>query len=62
MKRKTIRLTMLLMLVGILAVAATAWLSVASAHNPKPNAVPPDAVLTWNTNAVNAVRASGPPT
>jgi hypothetical protein len=62
MKRKTVRLTMLLMLVGILAVAATAWLSVASAHNPKPNAVPPDAVLTWNTNAVNAVRASGPPT
>jgi hypothetical protein len=60
MKRKTVRLTMLLMLVGILAVATTAWLSVASAHNPKPDAGPPDAVLTWNTNAVNAVRASAP--
>jgi len=60
MKRKTIQLTTLLTLVGILAVAATVWLSVASAHNPKPNAGPPDAVLTWNTNAVTAVRASTP--
>jgi hypothetical protein len=49
-----------LILVGILAVAVTASLSVASAKTPKPTAVPPDAVLIWNTNTVNAVRASTP--
>jgi hypothetical protein len=49
-----------LVLVGILAVAVTASLSVASAKTREPTAVPPDAVLIWNTNAVNAVRASTP--
>jgi hypothetical protein len=47
-------------LLGILAVAATASLSAASASKRGPEAPPPDAVLTWNTNAVNAVRASLP--
>jgi hypothetical protein len=32
----------------------------ASATGRKPVAIPPDAVLTWNTNAVNAVRGSTP--
>ena len=49
-----------LILVGALTVAVTASLSVASAKPPKPTAVPPDAVLIWNTNTVNAVRASTP--
>ena len=40
--------------------AATASLSVASASNNKRVAIPPDAVLTWNTYTVNAVRASTP--
>ena len=50
----------LLVLVGVLVAATTVWLSVASANPRKPVVVPPDAVLTWNTNAVNAVRASSP--
>ena len=29
-------------------------------EDPPPGRVPPDAVLTWNTYAVNAVRASTP--
>jgi hypothetical protein len=49
-----------LILVGALTVAVTASLSVASAKPPKPTAVPSDAVLIWNTNTVNAVRASTP--
>jgi hypothetical protein len=61
MTRRKIQKT-LLILVGIAALAATVSLSVASAKPHKAAAVPPDAVLTWNTNAVNAVRASGPPT
>ena len=60
MKRKTVQLKALLVLGVVLVVAATVWLSVASANTRKPVAVPPDAVLTWNTNAVNAVRASSP--
>ena len=50
----------LLVASGVLAVAASVWLSVASASARRPVVVPPDAVLTWNTNAVNAVRASSP--
>jgi hypothetical protein len=50
----------LLILAGLLAVAATATLTPASATTHKPVVVPPDAVLTWNTNAVTAVRASSP--
>jgi hypothetical protein len=60
MKSKTPRLKAALVLVGILAMAATVSLSVASATTRKPAVVPPSAVLTWNTYAVNAVRASTP--
>ena len=59
MKRLTFRMRLLLVLVGIFAVAATVSLS-ASANHPKPVVVPPDAVVTWNTKTVNAVRASVP--
>jgi len=46
---------------GVLAVAAAVSLSAASAkHPPAPPAISPDAVLTWDTYAVNAVRASQP--
>ena len=55
MKRKS-----LFVLAGLLAAAATALLPVASATNHKPAVIPPDAVLTWNTYTVNAVRASTP--
>ncbi len=50
----------LLIPLGVGVMAATVWLSVASATTHKPVVVPPDAVLTWNTNTVNAVRASVP--
>jgi hypothetical protein len=49
----------LVVLAGVLAVGATVSLS-ASAEKPKAVIVPPAAVVTWNTNAVNAVRASTP--
>jgi len=58
--KRTVRLKRSLILVSIVAVAATASLSAASAETHKPVAVAPDAVLTWDTNAVNAVRASSP--
>jgi hypothetical protein len=60
MKRKTILPTAVLALVGMVAVAATVSLSVASATTRRVAVVPPDAVLTWNANAVSAVRASTP--
>jgi hypothetical protein len=43
------------------AVAAllASWSTPAVQASPAPG-IPPDAVLTWNTNAVNAVRASSP--
>jgi hypothetical protein len=47
-------------IVGIVALAASAWLATASAKSREPVAVPPDAVLTWNTYTVDAVRASVP--
>jgi hypothetical protein len=53
-----------LLIVGILVVAAivatTASLSAASTRTRKQTPVSPDAVLIWNTNTVNAVRASTP--
>jgi hypothetical protein len=53
-----------LLIVGILVVAAivaaTTSLSAASAKTRKQTPVSPDAVLIWNTNTVNAVRASTP--
>ena len=60
MKRRTVQMKALFIFVGILAVAGTTSLSAASAKPHKVVPVPPDAVLTWNTNAVNAVRASSP--
>jgi hypothetical protein len=53
-----------LLIVGMLVVAAivaaTASLSAASTTTQKQKPVSPDAVLIWNTNTVNAVRASTP--
>ena len=60
MMGKTHRIAALLVLVGVASVTALASLSVASATTHKQAKVPADAVLTWNTNAVNAVRASSP--
>ena len=60
MKEGTVQMKTLLVAIGTVVVVATVALSVASAKNPKPTPVPPDAVLMWNTNAVNAVRASLP--
>jgi hypothetical protein len=60
MKKWLIRPRAALVLLGIAAVAASAWMSGASATTRKPVVIPPDAVLTWNTNTVNAVRASQP--
>ena len=48
---------------GVVAVTAVTVFSASSAMANKPAPVPPtppDAVLTWNTNAVNAVRVSSP--
>jgi hypothetical protein len=50
----------LLTLASVLAIAATVGLSIASATSHKQHVLAPDAALTWNTNAVNAVRASAP--
>ncbi len=50
----------LLILAGIAATAATVALSVATASPHKRVVIPPDAVLTWNAFAVNAVRSSTP--
>lgn len=60
MKRRTTRMRTLLLCVGMVVVAGSASLSVASAKDRKPVAISPDAVLTWNTNTVKAVRASTP--
>jgi hypothetical protein len=60
MKGKTPQLKAAVVLAGILAVTATVSLSVASATTRKKIVAPPGAVLTWNTYAVNAVRASTP--
>ena len=45
---------------GLAAVVAAAALPIASARTHNQAAVPPGAALTWNTYAVNAVRASTP--
>ena len=50
----------LLTLAVVVTAAAAVLLSAASATNRKPAVIPPDAVLTWNTYTVNAVRASTP--
>jgi hypothetical protein len=58
--KKATHLKASLVLMGVFVVAATASLSVASGKGAKPVAIAPDAVVTWNTYAVNAVRASTP--
>ena len=58
--KRTTQLKALLLLAGILVVASAGSVSVSSATAHKAAAVSPDAVLTWNTYAVNAVRASTP--
>jgi len=50
----------LLICSGVLAVAVAVSLSAASAKSHDPAPIAPDAVLMWNTNAVNAIRASTP--
>jgi hypothetical protein len=60
MKRRKPPLKTLLILASFLVVTATASLPMASATTHKPVVLPPDAVLTWNTYAVNAVRAASP--
>jgi hypothetical protein len=60
MKKRTLQVATLLLLVGAVAVAATASMSAASPRTHRFAVVPPGAVLTWNTNTVNAVRASTP--
>ena len=54
------RRAFLSIVVAALTVVLTGSLSVASASPRKLAAEPPDPVLTWNTHAVNAVRASSP--
>jgi hypothetical protein len=60
MKRRKLPLKTLLILASFVVAVATASLPLASATTHKPAVVPPDAVLTWNTYAVKAVRASSP--
>ncbi len=60
MKKMTVELKAIVALVGMLIVVGTVSFSAASAKTPKTDPISPDAVLTWNTNAVNAVRASTP--
>jgi hypothetical protein len=60
MKGKTSHLKAAVVLAGILVAGATALLPAASATNHKPVVIQPDAVLTWNTYTVNAVRNSTP--
>ena len=60
MKWNTVQMKAPFVFVGIVVVAATVALSAASAKTHGPAGPAPDAVLTWNTNAVGAVRASSP--
>jgi hypothetical protein len=56
------RVNSFVVLAGLVTVAAAVTLSATAARTApgQTTALPPDAVLTWNTNAVNAVRASSP--
>ena len=60
MKRRKLPLKTLLVVASFVTVAAMASLPMASATTHEPVVVPPDAALTWNAYAVNAVRASSP--
>jgi len=63
MSRKQVRSRSWIVLAAAVAATVAALLASSSAPavqaSPTPP-IPPDAVLTWNTNAVNAVRASAP--
>ena len=54
-RKRTIEFAVGLVLLSVLVGAAAGW-----AKDSKPAGPPPDAVLTWNTYAVNAVRSSTP--
>src|SRR6478609_1908892 len=54
-RRRTIEFAVGLVLLSVLVGAAAGW-----AKGPQHEGPPPDAVLTWNTYAVNAVRSSTP--
>ena len=55
------KIPLVVMLVAAAAVAALLASGSATAKQPPPPPpIPPDAVLTWNTYAVNAVRSSSP--
>src|SRR4029077_10307061 len=60
MKKSRAQLTALAMVVVLAAAATGAAVAVAPAKSHTMPGPPPDAVLTWNTYAVNAVRASTP--
>src|SRR4051794_24590239 len=60
MKKRSAQLRALVALAGIVAIAVAASSSVGSAGAHRSSPVPPDAVVTWNAYAVNAVRASTP--
>jgi hypothetical protein len=60
MTKRTIQIAALLVVVLLAAAAATGGVAVSPASSHTQPGPPPDAVLTWNTNAVNAVRASTP--
>lgn len=61
MKNRLVRRRALPVALGIAVMATVASMAVAPAQShPQPGA-PPDAVLTWNTYAVSAVRSSTPP-
>ena len=62
MKSTITKTRAILALAGVLAATTAVLLASASAraHSNAPPAISPNAILTWNTNAVNAVRASSP--
>src|SRR5262249_34931890 len=63
MRRTGLRIRAAIVLSGVVAASLVGLLLSSSAPAVKaspPPAIPPDAVLTWNTNAVNAVRSSSP--
>src|SRR4029078_13734800 len=60
MKKNRANMTSLAMVVVLAAAATAAAVAVAPAKSHPQPGPPPGAVLTWNTYAVNAVRASTP--
>ena len=60
MKGRTVSIKALVALAAVVGVAASIWMSTASARTHKAMAISPDAVLTWNNFTVAAVRSSTP--